>query len=170
MDENPLAAQATPHGPAPTQRAVLTPYRSLGPNGFLMLMVGFGGVCFVTGMVFALMGAWPVTGFFGLDVLILYIAFRRNYRAARLHETIELAPEALTVTRVHPSGRSEAFAFNPYWVRVEFVEGHDGRTTLSLRHHDRRLAFGQFLNDEERRAVARWLSDALHTARGGGRI
>ena len=33
-------------------------------------------------MPFLLLGAWPVFGFFGLDVLLLYLAFRANYRAA----------------------------------------------------------------------------------------
>ena len=34
-------------------RAVLTPYRSLGPTGFLVLMVALGAVSFVTGMLFS---------------------------------------------------------------------------------------------------------------------
>ena len=63
--------------------AVLTPHRSLGHVGFLVLMIVFGGVSFISGMVFLLMGAWPVFGFFGLDVLLLYWAFRLNYRARR---------------------------------------------------------------------------------------
>ena len=48
--------------------AVITPHRSLGSIGFLVLMIVFGGVSFVTGIAFLLMGAWPVFGFFGLDV------------------------------------------------------------------------------------------------------
>ena len=43
-------------------------------------MVAIGAVSFVAGVVFLLMGAWPVFGFFGLDVLLLYWAFRLNYR------------------------------------------------------------------------------------------
>ena len=59
--------------------ATLTPHRSLGRVGFLVLMLLFGGVSFVTGMLFLVIGAWPVLGFFGLDVLLLYWAFRLNY-------------------------------------------------------------------------------------------
>ena len=63
--------------------AVITPHRSLGRVGFLVLMALFGGVSFVAGMVFLLIGAWPVFGFLGLDVLLVYWAFRLNYRAPR---------------------------------------------------------------------------------------
>ena len=87
-------------------RAVLYPHRSLGPTGFLILMSAIGGVSFVTGMAFLLKGAWPVFGFFGLDVALIYAAFKLNYRSGRLYETVELTPEALTVTRVHPVRQS----------------------------------------------------------------
>ncbi len=48
--------------------AVITPHRSLGRVGFLLLMAIFGAVSFVAGMAFLMDGAWPVFGFFGLDV------------------------------------------------------------------------------------------------------
>ena len=48
--------------------ATLTPHRSLGRTGFVILMLAVGGVSFVAGLVFLIAGAWPVFGFFGLDV------------------------------------------------------------------------------------------------------
>jgi uncharacterized membrane protein len=146
-------------------RAILHPHRSLGPTGFLILMLAIGGVSFVTGMVFLLVGAWPVFGFFGLDVALVYLAFRLNYRAGRLYETVELTPEALTVTRVHPSGRRESYNFNPYWVRVLLTPTPHGRTELRLALHDREFAFGHFLTEEERRDFLNALSGALIAAR-----
>lgn len=146
-------------------RAVLHPHRSLDPRGFLILMSAIGGVSFVTGMVFLMMGAWPVFGFFGLDVALIYIAFRLNYRSGRLYELVELTPEALTVTRVHPSGKRESFDFNPYWVRVRLAEDHSGRTDLRLGSHGNEISFGRFLTDDERRDFSSALSGALHDAR-----
>jgi len=70
--------------------AVLLPHRSLGRKGFIILMGVISLVSFITGIAFYMQGAWPVLGFFGLDVLLIYGAFRLNYRAARLRETIEL--------------------------------------------------------------------------------
>src|SRR5574338_1098102 len=68
--------------------ATLTPHRSLGRVGFLVLMIVFGGVSFVAGMLFLAIGAWPVLGFFGLDVLLLYLAFRLNYWHAEAYEQV----------------------------------------------------------------------------------
>lgn len=150
--------------------AVLRPHRSLGPTGFLILMSALSLVSFATGLAFYLVGAWPVLGFFGLDLLLIYIAFKLSYRAGRMYETVELNPSLLTVMRIHPSGKQERFTFNPYWVRVRLAETRDGRTDLRLQLHNRVLSFGRFLTDEERRDFARTLTGALIEARGGVRI
>src|SRR5450759_3002853 len=79
---------------------VITPHRSLGRVGFLLLMGIFGGVSFIAGMLFLAAGAWPIFGFFGLDVLLLYWAFRLNYRHAAAYEEVTMTPAALTVRKV----------------------------------------------------------------------
>jgi uncharacterized membrane protein len=154
----------------PIFSAVLTPHRSLSPAGFLIFMAVLGGISFITGMVFLLAGAWPVFGFFGLDVLLVYVAFRLNYRSGRLYETVEVTPDEFTITRVHPSGKTERFACNPYWARVRLAEGRDGRTDLRLHLQGKELSFGRFLTDDERHDFARALNGALLQARGGARI
>lgn len=146
-------------------RAVLHPHRSLGPRGFLILMLAIGTISFVMGAVFLSMGAWPVFGFFGLDVLLIYIAFRLNYRSGRAYELVELTPALLTLTLVEPSGKQKSFEFNPYWVRVRLSERPDGRTNLRLASHGREFEFARCLNDDERREFARVLEVALATAR-----
>ena len=151
-------------------RAVLTPHRSLGPKGFLVLMLAFGALSFAAGVVFLAIGAWPVLGFFGLDVLLVYVAFRLNYRSGRRYETLELTPAQFVLTRVHPSGRQERFDCNPYWARVSLREWPDGRTALSVVSRGTELKFGSFLTDDERRDLASALREALLTARGGVRI
>jgi uncharacterized membrane protein len=150
--------------------AVLRPHRSLGRTGFLVLMGVFGSVSFATGLAFFLLGAWPVIGFFGLDLLILYVAFRLSYRAGRLYETVDLTRSLLTVRRVHPSGRQERFTFNPYWVRVRLARTRQGYTDLRLRSHGKELSLGRFLTDEERDDFARALTGALTDAKGGASI
>ena len=131
-------------------------------------MACLGIVSFVTGMAFLLMGAWPVLGFFGLDVLLVYIAFKLNYRSGRAYELIEISPDLLTLTQVDPKGHSKQHTFNPYWVRVLFSEQVDGRTNLRLSSHGKELEFAHVLNDDERREFARVLEGALATARAGG--
>ncbi len=150
--------------------AILRPHRSLGPRGFVLLMALIGVISFVAGFAFFLAGAWPVVGFFGLDAALIYFAFRLNYRAARLYETVDLSDDALTVTRVLPSGRARRWTFNPYWVRLEMA-GRPGRVKqLVLTSHGKRLVFGAFLTGEEKTDFAEALRGALHEARGGVRI
>ncbi len=146
---------------------VLHPHRSLPPSGFLIMMVLISLVSFTVGMVFFLLGAWPVFGFFGLDVALIYYAFKLNYRSGRIYETVSLSPELLKLTRVHPSGKREEFDFNPYWARVRCtVDRPDGRTSLRLVAQGKEVRFGQFLTDEERRDFANALTGALVTTRG----
>lgn len=148
-------------------RAVLYPHRSLSPRGFLLVMSAIGIVSFVAGMVFWWIGAWPVFGFLGLDVLLIYWAFRANYRAARASELVELDHDRLTLTRYDTKGRKIAFDFNPYWVRVHFSELTGGQTKLALTSHGRKVEFGTYLNNDERREFASVLKDRLARARLG---
>src|SRR2546421_13051288 len=67
---------------------VLLPYRSLPPRGFLVLMLLLGLISAAAGTGFLLIGAWPICGFFGLDVALVYIASRLSYRSARQRETL----------------------------------------------------------------------------------
>ena len=145
MSQKRAQTQARPGG----FHAVLRPYRSLSPSGFLAAMALVAGV----------------TGFFGLDVLLLYLALRLSYRSGRLYETVDLTPARLVWTRVHPSGRQERFDCNPYWARVELSEWPNGRTRLGIRVQGRHLVFGGFLTDDERRNFASALRAALFVAR-----
>ena len=149
----------------PQFTAVLTPHRSLGPKGFLVFMAAISLASFGVGLMFFLMGAWPVMGFMGLDVLLIYVAFRINFRALRVYETVDLTQDSLTVTRVAPSGRARVWSFNPYWVRLNLEERVGRMSELALTSHGERLVFGGFLTDTEREDFAAALKQALGDAR-----
>ena len=152
--------------PSREQEFILHPHRSLSPRGFLIMMTLIGAISFVIGIAFVLLGAWPVTGFFGLDVALVYWAFKLNYRSGRQYERVYLTPDILRLTRVHPSGRHEQFEFNPYWARVRLSVDHpDGRTSLRLSAQGKVVQFGQFLTDDERRSFADELTGALISSR-----
>ncbi|MFY9735755.1 MAG: DUF2244 domain-containing protein, partial [Rhodoplanes sp.] len=55
--------------------ADVTPHRSLDGAGFLAVMFVLGGASFVLGLIFLLSGAWPIVGFLGLVVALVYVAF-----------------------------------------------------------------------------------------------
>ena len=122
-------------------------------------------VCFTTGLVFTMLGAWPVMGFMGLDVALIYWAFRRNYQDAKMFETIELTANELTLERVYPSGRCQSWVFNPYWITVALVEHASGATKMQITSHGKSLNFGQFLSDAERREFTGVLNQEILAAK-----
>src|SRR5271167_730137 len=99
--------------------ALLTPHRSLNRTGFLVLMGFLSVVSFAAGVAFWMMGAWPVFGFFGLDVLAIYWAFRVNFRRAKATEEIRMTASELRVRRISPRGQVAEFVFNPLWVQLD---------------------------------------------------
>jgi len=131
----------------------------------MVFMAMVSVVSFGTGLLFYLLGAWPVIGFMGLDVLLIYVAFKLNFRALRVYETVDLTNEALTVTRVEPDGKSQSWSFNPYWVREQVAERVGRTSELSLASHGKRLVFGRFLTDHEREDFAAALVSALRDTR-----
>lgn len=146
-------------------RAILHPNRSLSQTGFLIVLGFIGVVSFASGVAFTLMGAWPVMGFYGLDVLAIYVAFKINYRSGKAYELVELSPELLKITQVQPSGLSRSFDFNPYWVKVLCNERPDGSADLKLALHGKEFEFARFLNADEKKDFAQVLRDALSVAR-----
>jgi uncharacterized membrane protein len=166
MDDNqpPLQAAALPH--ALPFRAVLVPHRSLSPRGFLILMSVLGAVSFAMGLAFAWIGAWPVLGFFGIDVAVVYLAFKLNYRAARATETVEVTRDDLTVTRTGANGRHQSVTrMSATWAKLEEVEAPDGTLSLCLAQHGRRTQIARHLNSDERRSLAHALRAALRLVR-----
>jgi uncharacterized membrane protein len=148
--------------------AVITPHRSLGSTGFLILMLCIGGVSFVSGMVFLLLGAWPVFGFLGLDVVLIYVAFRANFRAARAYEEVIITASELTVRKVNPRGRVREWTLNPVWVQLDrIVHEEFGIERLFLVSRGRRLSIAAFLGPDEKVSFARALSNALGEAKRG---
>src|ERR1700674_1415472 len=99
--------------------ALLTPHRSLNRTGFLVLMAFLSVVSFAAGLAFLLMGAWPVLGFFGLDMLAIYWAFRVNFLRARATEEISVTPSELRVRRVSHRGHVVDFVLSPLWVQLD---------------------------------------------------
>lgn len=158
-----------PHREPTIFSATLTPHRSLGPTGFLILMCCLGGASFATGMVFVLLGAWPVFGFLGLDVLLVYFAFRINYRAAKAYEQVTVTPSELIVRKVTARGRvREEWSANPLWVRLQRdVHEEFGVERLFLISRGQRLAIAGFLGPKEKQSFAQALSQALFEAKRG---
>lgn len=156
--------------------ATLRPHRSLGARGFLVLMTFVCAVSFVAGLVFFLMGAWPVVGFFGLDIAGIYWAFRLSYRSGELAEDILLTDNDLVIRRLTPRKAGDIsdqnlhrneWHFQPYWVRVLLEQPDEFQTRMILSSHGRRLHVGSFLSADETVSLAQALRQALALHRAG---
>jgi uncharacterized membrane protein len=148
--------------------ALLTPHRSLNRTGFLVLMVFLSVVSFAAGLAFLLMGAWPVLGFFCLDVLAIYWAFRVNFLRARASEEISVTPSELRVRRVSHRGHVVEWVLNPLWVRLDQkTHAEFGIEKLYLVSKGRRVSVASFLGPDEKASFAKALMAALQAARRG---
>jgi uncharacterized membrane protein len=148
--------------------ALLTPHRSLNRTGFLVLMAFLSVVSFAAGLAFLLMGAWPVFGFFGLDVLVIYWAFRINFRRAKASEEIRVTPSELRLRRVSHRGHVVEFVLNPLWVQLDQkIHAEYGIEKLYLLSRGRRVAIASFLGPDEKASFAKALTAALQAARRG---
>jgi uncharacterized membrane protein len=140
---------------------VLRPHRSLPPRGFHLLMMVLGLISLAVGIGFVSIGAWPVIGFFGLDVALVYVAFRLSYRSGRQSETIRLADDAFTVEQLRVRGDRRTWRFQPFWLRVILQERGEDWNRLLVASHGRSLAIGAFVTPATRRELAATLGDAL---------
>jgi uncharacterized membrane protein len=163
-----LLMERVPETRKPAFTAVLRPYRSLGRPGFIILMSTIALVSFIAGLAFLYLDAWPVFGFFGLDVALVYWAFKRNYADADIFEAIEISGGELTVRKGGVKQEMQEWRFQTYWVRMELEENMSLETCgpLWLKSHGKRLQVGSFLGSGELRAFAGVLAEALqHTKR-----
>jgi uncharacterized membrane protein len=148
--------------------ALLTPHRSLNRTGFLVLMAFLTFVSFAAGITFWMMGAWPVFGFFGLDVLAVYWAFRINFRNAKASEQISVTPSELRVRRISHRGHIVEWVLNPLWVQLDQkTHAEFGIEKLYLVSKGRRVSIANFLGPDEKASFAKALTAALLAARRG---
>lgn len=141
--------------------ALLRPNASLSRTGFRLFMGAFAAIALGLGGLFYSIGAWPIFGFLGLDVLLIYWLFGANYRAARRYEQLRLTDSGLTVRRVNPWGKPWETRFEPAWLRVQMDDPPEHESRLTLSSHGRSVHVGGFLTPEERLEVAQALQKAL---------
>jgi uncharacterized membrane protein len=141
--------------------ALLTPNRSLSRDGFKRVLGVVIGVNLVNAVVYLTLGAWPVAFFCGIDILIVWWAFKLSYMQARRHERILLTDDALWVIRVLPSGHETRWKLSPYWVQVRVENEGEHHAQLQLTEKGRTLVLGSFLAPKERGEVGAALRQAL---------
>lgn len=148
--------------------AHLTPHRSMKREHFHLLMMALCGAMFFLSIPFFVLGAWPVLGFMGLDIIGFWWAFHANYKAAKGYEDIHLSHLELQVEKVSPRGKTASWRFNPLWVRLEKHEREEyGIEKLLLVSRQRGLEVASFLGPDQKAEFARDFTLALREAKRG---
>ncbi len=148
--------------------ALITPHRSLGPEGFRVMMTLACGAAALVALRFIALGFWPVTGFLGLDLVLLYVAFKVSYRRARAFEEVRLTPFELLFRSVSHRGETREWRFNPLWTRL-VRETHEefGLQRLALVSRGQRIVIGRELSPPERAHLADEFGAALTRVKRG---
>jgi uncharacterized membrane protein len=130
---------------------------SLSSTGRLLVFVFIFAVSVGIAAAFAVFGAWLVLPFAGLEMLVLYLAFRYFERHADDYEQIEIDGDQVKLERLEAGSLSTA-ALSRYWARV--AVSRDG-SRLALRSHGREFEIGRNLSDEQRLELAQALQRRL---------
>ncbi|KAA5803804.1 DUF2244 domain-containing protein [Alkalicaulis satelles] len=144
--------------------AQVRPNRSLPNWGFYALMAAIALVSFTAGIAFMLIGAWPVLGFFGLDVALIWLAFRLSYRDGRRLETIQITKHEIRVGRRYPTGHQTWFRLPRAWTRVEIAGEGEPDVQARLTAKGKSLIIGSMLSGPERESLAAAVREAIEAA------
>ncbi|GEP11900.1 DUF2244 domain-containing protein [Methylobacterium gnaphalii] len=152
----------------PIYAAVIRPHQSLSQDGFRLVMAACCVVSLVTSIACLTKGFWPVAGFFGLDMLALYVALKVSFRRAHSFEEVAISPIEVLLRRVSHRGERHEWRFNPLWTRLTRVEDEEyGLRSLTFVSRHEHVAVARDASPSEREAVAQGLSRALAQAKKG---
>lgn len=146
-------------------QAVITPHRSLSARGLRILLLVICLACAASASVFVALGAWPVGGFTGIELLLAALLFRLNARAARGRELVMLTPHALRIIRTDPSGRRHEITLPPAWLAIRLQDRPGRVPALLLSTHGRSVEIAAALGEAEKRDLEQALAAALHRFR-----
>ena len=153
------------------ERLTIWPHRSLSQKGFAILIASLVGLLSTIGIGFFLAGAWPVIGFFGLELLVVWSAFHLNYRAAKVRETIETSTEILKIEQTDERGKSAITEFPVGWLRVHLSPSVTPdlsaryRQRVILSSHGRQAEVGAFLHPAEKAELRREIDGMVSRSR-----
>jgi uncharacterized membrane protein len=152
----------------PVFSAVLQPHRSLTVSGVRLVVLLVAAAGTVASIPFLVMGFWPVAGFYGIDVALLWFAMSASIRDARAYEEVTVSPLELFLRKVSVKGLTQEWRFNPVWTRLHTVEHEEfGVERLTLVSRGESVPVAHFLGPDEKARFGKRLSAALAEARRG---
>ena len=131
---------------------------SLSSSGRRLVFVFILAVTLGIATVFSIVwGAWPIMPFAGLEMTVLYFAFRYMDRHAADYERITIHG-GLVAVELREGALVNRLELSRYWAKIVCDEDC---TRLALRSHGREIEVGRHLCAEQRLAMARELEREL---------
>ena len=124
-------------------------------------MLSLGFISFIAGITFMLKGAWPVFGFFGLDVLLVYVFFKINFRSGRKKEIIILTKNKLIIEFYDEKKFLKRHYLDPNWIKINLIKIKNEISKLKITSKNKSIVIGSFLRHEEKIDVVKSLEKAL---------
>ena len=145
--------------------AVIVPHRSLSRRGLRLLLAGIFGACTLNASLFVAIGAWPVGGFTGVELVLAALLLRLNVLSARASEMVLLTSDCLRIVRTDRNGARRESTLSPHWLRAELRERPGRVSGLVLVSRDREEEIAKSLGETEKRDLAASLATSLHALR-----
>jgi uncharacterized membrane protein len=145
--------------------AEIHPHRSLSMRGLTTVLCFLGAVSFGVTTFFWYMGAWPIVGFNGGEVLLAAGLLRAHARSRRAREVLLLTGSDLRILRFDENGARTEAALPAAWLNVILQERPGRVPALFLATHGRLEEVARVLGEPQKRDLAEALKTALHGLR-----
>ena len=150
----------------PVFEAVIVPHRSLSQRSRRRLLAGLALLCAGNAALFVHLGAWPVSGFCGLELLLAGVLLEVNAHGARRSELVLLSEQTLRIVRTDPKGVRSERRLSAAWLQVQLQDETPGRVPrLLLLAQGDREEIAASLGEREKRDLAAALANALDALR-----
>ena len=144
------------------RRFLIRPNCSLPWRGVVRFYCGMLIVSFGIAIAFALMGAWLILPFAGLEMLVLGIALYTVARRNTRWQSISIKRDSVDIVQ-ETLGCQQRQSFQRAWAQVvhqrAYIKGHPSR--LYIRSHGRTVEVGACLNESEKKSLAYELKQVM---------
>ena len=135
--------------------------QSLTTRGLYILMFFITIPASYIGISFYVLGAWPVLGFMGFEILLIYIAFKILFYKNKFYEHIILDSEKLNILFKKKNKIIKKIELEPTWVQVKIEKIYENEDTLIVSSHGKKIILANYLIPEERLELAGKIKSGL---------
>ncbi len=143
----------------------LRPNASIGIRGQVLLIAFFCSFALGFALFYVKAGAWPVAGFFGLDILALVLAVYFNWRGQAQVTFVRVDETHLRLWHKQWGRADKKLDLPVAFVRVELEPLRRQSNLLKLCYGTESWSLGGFLSPKARKEAAETIRQAVHFAR-----